>query len=173
MKIAATVFGILAVAAFGLSFQCRRRKDILLVNILSRVFYILQYLLLGALEGAVFDLIGAAAALPAKKKDSSFVMAHRKGILAAIFALLLLSGVLLYRSPWSLVPLAGVAFEIAGLWMDRERAIRLVSLAAQPFWLAYNIHSGAYGSVAGNVFAAVSILVALMRYAKQENNKST
>ncbi len=169
MKLFATVFGILAVIFFGLSFQCRRRKDIVLVNLVSRIFYILQYILLGAFEGAVFDLIGAFAALPAKAKDTPFIRKWRIYILVAIFALSAVAGVLTYRSVWSILPFAGVCLEIAALWLDRETQIRVVSLLAQPFWLSYNLYSVAYGSAAGNVFATVSIVLALVRFALRKN----
>lgn len=165
----ATVFGILAVIFFGLSFQCRKRKDIVLVNLVSRIFYILQYILLGAFEGAVFDLIGAFAALPAKAKDTPFIRKWRIYILVAIFALASIAGVLTYRSVWSILPFAGVCLEIAALWLDRETQIRVVSLLAQPFWLSYNLYSAAYGSAAGNVFATVSIVLALVRFALRKN----
>lgn len=169
MKPFATVFGILAVLFFGLSFQCRKRRDILIVNLISRVFYILQYLLLGAFEGAAFDLLGALAELPAKAKDTAFVRRWRICILGGIFALAAVAGVLTYRSPWSILPFAGVCLEIAALWLDREKQIRVVSLLAQPFWLSYNVYSAAYGSAAGNIFAAVSIVLALVRFSSRKN----
>jgi len=168
LKQLATVFGILAVVFFGLSFQCRKRRDILLINLISRIFYILQYLLLGAFEGAIFDLIGALAALPAKAKETGFVRKWRIFILGGIFTLAILAGVTTYRSLWSLLPFAGVCLEIAALWMNREKQIRVVSLLAQPFWLSYNIYSAAYGSAAGNVFATVSIVLALVRFSMRK-----
>lgn len=172
MKLLATIFGILAVIFFGISFQCGKRKNIIFVNLISRIFYILQYLLLGAFEGAVFDLIGAGAALPAKAKDHRLVRKWQPLILAAIFSIVAVAGILTYRSLWSLLPLAGVALEIAALWIDRERGIRITSLLAQPFWLVYNLYSAAYGSAAGNMFATVSIALALARFSDVKAHKA-
>ena len=45
-----------------------------------------------------------------------------------------------------------------------ERAIRIVSLFAAPFWLVYNALALAYGSAIGNAITIVSITVAIIRY---------
>ncbi len=164
MKILANLAGAAAVVIFALSFQCKTRRSIIWVNLLSRVFYILQYLLLGAVAGAAFDLLGALAAWPAGQKDKKLVQKYKIPILMVIFALVAGAGVALYQNLWSLLPLAGVVFEIAALWLSREKHIRLVSFLAQPFWLAYNLHCLAFGSAVGNVFTMVSITVALLRF---------
>ena len=64
----------------------------------------------------------------------------------------------------SLLPILGVIFETLALWMQKERRIRAFSLLGAPFWLAYNLLSGAYASALGNVFTLVSITVAIVRY---------
>ena len=42
------IIGILAVAAFLFSYQQKKRTNIILFNVISRVLYIIQYCLLGA-----------------------------------------------------------------------------------------------------------------------------
>ena len=54
----AHILGVLAVIAFLLSFQFKTRRNIIAVNLTSRLLYILQYIFLGAFEGAVLDFIG-------------------------------------------------------------------------------------------------------------------
>lgn len=164
----ANLVGIAAVLFFALSFQCKTRRGILRVNLLSRVFYILQYLLLGAFAGAVFDLLGALAAWPADQKQKSFVQKHKATILCALFAAVVAAEVALYQNLWSLLPFWGVVFEIAALWLSQERSIRMVSFLAQPFWLLYNLHCYAFGSALGNALTMTSILLALWRFAKQK-----
>ena len=56
MKIIANIIGIAAVAMFVLSYQLKTRRGIIFFNAGSRVFYVLQYILLGAFEGAVLDI---------------------------------------------------------------------------------------------------------------------
>ena len=57
MYIIAQIVGILAVATYLLSYQLKKRKHIILVNATSSFLYVLQYTLLGALEGAAIDIL--------------------------------------------------------------------------------------------------------------------
>ena len=70
MKLAANIIGITAGAMFVFSYQCKTRRGILLLNAGSRVFYVLQYLLLGAFSGAVLDITALAVSLLAQRKDN-------------------------------------------------------------------------------------------------------
>ena len=66
MEIIANIIGIFAVVTFVLSYQMKTRKGIVLCNSVSRVLYVVQYLLLFAFEGAVLDIVGIAAAVLAQ-----------------------------------------------------------------------------------------------------------
>lgn len=68
----AHILGVLAVATFLLSFQLKTRRNIIAVNLTSRLLYILQYLCLGALEGAVLDSMGLLSSLVAQQKGRPF-----------------------------------------------------------------------------------------------------
>ena len=57
LEIIATVIGGIAAAVYVASYQCKKRNWILFLGALSRVLFILQYVLLGAFSGAVLDLI--------------------------------------------------------------------------------------------------------------------
>ena len=46
MEILANILGLIAMAMFVLSYQCKTRRSILFFNAGSRVLYVLQYILL-------------------------------------------------------------------------------------------------------------------------------
>ena len=54
----AQVVGLFAVATFLISYQLKKRKNIIVCNAVSRVLYIIQYIMLGAFEGAILDILG-------------------------------------------------------------------------------------------------------------------
>ena len=68
MNILAFIIGLAAVACFLLSYQMKKRKGIILINATSRALYILQYILLGAFDGAALDISGMIASLLAGKE---------------------------------------------------------------------------------------------------------
>ena len=76
MKILANIIGIAAVAMFVLSYQLKTRRGILFLKAGSRVFYVLQYLLLGAFEGAVLDIVALLVSVLAQRKDSGWLKTH-------------------------------------------------------------------------------------------------
>ena len=68
MKTLALIVGLTATAFFLLGYLMKERKRIILFNVTSRVLYILQYVLLGAFEGAALDIAGAAASVLRRKR---------------------------------------------------------------------------------------------------------
>ena len=78
MNYIAQVVGIFAVAMFLLSYQQKKRKNIILFNATSRVLYIIQYILLGAYAGAVLDVLGTVSSVAAQNKDKGFIKRHTK-----------------------------------------------------------------------------------------------
>ncbi len=164
MNTIALIVGLAAVALFLLSFQFPKRRAIIACNVASRVLYILQYLLLGAFEGAAMDISAIPSSVLAARKHLPFVTRNRWGILAGVNGFIIALGILVWQDRLSWVPIVGVLLETNAMWFTREKHIRLLSLACLPFWLFYNVRCGAYGSALGNVLAAVSIVSAMLRY---------
>ena len=80
MKILANVIGILAVIMFVVSYQLKSRRSIIFFNAGSRILYIAQYILLGAFEGALLDMIAFLISLIYRAKDTkrSFISTIRE-----------------------------------------------------------------------------------------------
>lgn len=159
----AHILGVLAVITFLLSFQFKTRRNIIVVNLISRALYILQYIFLGAFEGAVLDFMGFLLSFFARYKEKDFVKRHFKIIIAVVNLLLLAIGIAMYENVFSLFAIGGIICEITALWLTKEKNIRILSLFAAPCWLVYNLANSAYSSVIGNVLVIVSIAVAMIR----------
>lgn len=165
--IIAQIIGLAAVALFLLSYQQKERKDIILMNTVSRCLYILQYILLGAFSGAVLDVLGAVSSAVAGKKHTEFVKKHTKLIIIILnFSIVFVGGVIavINRSLLDVFPIIGVLLHTSAFWITDEKIIRRVSLLGSPFWFVYNFLSRAYGSSLGDLFTMVSIIVAMIRY---------
>ena len=168
MQTAALIVGLAAVFFFLLSYQFPKRRAIIACNVVSRVLYILQYLLLFAFEGAAMDISAIPSSFLAARKHTPFVQKHKVAIIAAVNAFVIGIGILVWRDWLSWVPVVGVLFETNALWMTREKHIRWLSLVAAPFWLFYNLRCGAYGAAIGNVLVIGSIVMALIRYDRKK-----
>ena len=164
MEKIAFAIGLLAVAFFVLSYLQKRRGVILATNLTSRVLYVVQYLLLGAFEGAVLDVLGAASGAVANTDEREFVKKNKRVVFIGINAIIIVAGILLYQNIFSLFPLVGILFQTDALWLKKEKYIRIVSMLGCPFWFTYNFVSGAYGSCIGDVLSFAALGVSLLRY---------
>ena len=171
------ILGFLAVATFLLSYQQRKRRNIIFCNVLSRILYIVQYLLLGAISGAVLDILGAVSSVIAEKKEHPAFKKRVRTVFLSISAVIVAAGVvicLINKNPLDLLPVAGVLLHTGAFWLSDEKWIRRVSLMGSPFWLVYNFASHAYGSAVGDLLTMGSILVAMVKFrdrgAKKEHN---
>lgn len=164
MMVFAQITGLAAVALFLLSYQQKKRKNIILCNAISRVLYILQYFLLGAFEGAVLDILGTVSSVMAQNKDKGFIKRNIKLAVILINLIIVVAGLSLYKDIFSLCPILGVMLHTSAFWITEEKTIRKVSFLGSPFWLIYNIASRAYGSALGDILTMVSIGIAIYRY---------
>lgn len=164
MKYIAFIVGIAAVTLYLLGYQQKKRKSIIVFNVTSRALYILQYLLLGAYEGAMLDMAGIISSVLARKKDRPFVKKHLKWFIVGVNLFIVAMGLVTYKNPYSLLPIGGVLLHTSAFWITDEKKIRWVSLLGCPFWLAYNLISGAYGSCIGDILSILSLLIAIFRY---------
>ena len=169
MILVAQIIGFVAVGVFLLSFQPKQRKYMIVLNVTSRVLYVLQYLLLGALSGAVMDVLGSVSAILASKKHTPFVKKYEKLLLAVINALIVAAGVAIAvaNKRWiDLLAVVGVLLHTCAFWLTDETQIRWVSLVGSPFWCTYDILSRAYGPAVGDALSMASIIIALIRHRK-------
>lgn len=167
MKILAQIIGFIAVIIFLLSYQQKKRANIILFNVTSRVLYIIQYLLLGAFSGAILDVLGALSSIIAGKKHTEFIKKHKTAVIVSVNTVIVAAGVtiaVINKSWLDLFSLTGVLFHTCAFWLDDEKIIRRVSLLGSPFWFIYNFCSNAYGSSVGDLLTVGSILIAMYRH---------
>ena len=171
MKLSAQIIGLFAVAAFFLSYQQKKRKNIIIWNVTSRILYIIQYIMLGAFEGAALDVLGTASSFAAQKKDNRIIQKHLKLFIIIINSIIIGVGLLLYENIFSLFPIIGVILHTSAFWLNEEKVIRIISLCGSPFWLVYNLASCAYGSAIGDILTMLSIAIAIYRYDIRQKNE--
>ena len=167
MDIIPQIIGLIAVVTFLLSYQQKKRNNIIALNVISRCLYILQYLLLGAFSGAVLDVLGAVSSVIAGKKHTEFIKRHTKAVIISVNACIIVAGLsiaFINKSWLDLFSLTGVLLHTSAFWLNSEKIIRRVSLLGSPFWLVYNFLSRAYGSAVGDVLTMCSIIIAMIRY---------
>lgn len=167
MNFWANAVGFVALVVFLLGYLQKKRSNILLLNLISRILYIVQYIMLGALAGAVLDVAGALATVLAQRKNSPFIKRHLKLVIIAVNIAIIASGIyvmIVADDKFGFLPILGVMMHTNAFWLDDEKKIRRLSIIGSPFWLAYNFVSAAYFSCVGDVLSIVSLGVSMYRY---------
>lgn len=173
LLIVSQIIGVGAVALYLLSFQLKKRRQIVWCTCLSNALYVLQYILLGAFSGAVMDFLSTLSSFFAGKKNTPQFKRHNKLIAILSCGLIVAAGVtpaVIRKDPVELLPIAGALFQTGGLWFENEQTIRKFGLAGAPFWLIYNFISQAYGAALGSVLAICSVVIAMVRYRKKRED---
>ncbi len=131
--------------------------------------------MLGAIAGAVLDILGAVSSVVAERKAHPFIRRHTRAVFISINVIIAATGIaicIINQSPLDLLPIAGVLLHTGAFWITNEKIIRRISLLGSPFWLVYNLASHAYGSALGDLLTMASIIIAMIKYrdkSKKEN----
>jgi hypothetical protein len=159
------LIGFVGVLFGVISFQPKKRKNILRFQLLSNLFWVIHFFLLGAVTGAALNGAGALRAYLFDKYNKR--TSQSQWLLIGVISLMVALVLLTWQGWISLLPMIGMIVATIGFWQRDEQRIRLFLLFASPWWLSYNALSGSYAGVVSEVLATTSILVALWRYRRQ------
>lgn len=132
-------------------YQSNNRQYMLALATVAACLFASHYFLLGAMTGAVMNLIGAAR---------SFVFMHVKPRKSNRWVLYLFLGAAIvataatWHGPISLLALAGTGCSAVASWQRNPRLIRRFALATPFPWFVYAILTG---SIAGMVVEMMSL----------------
>lgn len=161
--IIAQVFGVFGMIAMLISFQMNRKHNLLWMQILSCIFYIGQYLCLGAFSGCMMNFL----AMIRNFTYSRFKKTPRYLIGVFVLATVIIS-FFTFSGPISLLPcLATLVFTI-GLSSKNMTLVRLADLVACALYLVYNLNVEAYTGAVATVLEATSTLIAMARFDKHK-----
>ena len=154
--------GLVGIATFFLSFQCRNNRRLFLVQFLAYVFLSAHMLLLGAVTGGISYIINVlrSACLASKRK-----FAHSRSMCAVLCGMQLAALALTWNGWISILPVAAnIAATIAG-YTHNPRKIRVAGMFINsPLWLIYSIIVGSWAGILDEVITETSIIVSILRY---------
>ncbi len=154
--------GIVALMLALLIYLFRARQKILVTKLLADACWTVHYFLLGAYSGACLNFIAIGRELVFFNRD------RRKWAGSAVWVYIfigvtVISGLLSWQGPVSLLPMVGSVFSVVALWCRDPFHIRLLSLPMILLWLVYAVISGSPSAMICNILSAVSIVVGLAK----------
>ena len=175
IEIIANGIGLVAITLYVLGYLQKTRKNIILVSVISKVLYVLQYILLGAISGAILDIVGALSSILAERKNKiGFIKKHTVLFVVIMDSLMIAGGAVLFfvfGDKYAIFSTLGVLLHTSAFWIDDEKKIRKLSFCGSPFWFIYNFMSKAYSCCIGDLLSMVSIVTSMIRYGDFKKNK--
>lgn len=156
------ILGILAFLFYVFSIQNKKKKNILLMQLISNIFYALSYLILQAISAVLIDGLSFIRCLIYYHFD----IKHRKCPLWIVLILVILSiviGVFTVRNVFDAIPIIISIIYIISTWQDSVKMIYISFIITAVLWIIYNFYIGTYTPMIGNVFEIISGLVAMYR----------
>lgn len=162
-QILAQGIGFISFLFIVLSFQNNKRSLILLFLIIAQTSFVIHFVLLGAWTAVAMNAISAVRTYVFHQKDKKD-WAKKRIWFYLFFALFWVTGFLVWEGPYSLFPILAMSAETIGLWMEKARYIRLLSLIPRPLWFIYSFIVGSYAGMVTETFVFCSILIGIFRF---------
>ena len=163
------LIGIGALAAMALSFYQKGKRQIMLWQIAAFAFFILHYALIGALSGALCNMVQIISMLLFAARDR-----FHWPVLAAAIPIFLCYGVLAwhsYESPLALLPVIASLIGMLPFFQSKETVIKIAAIISDSLWLIYTVSVHSYSGTLTNAFLIVSTLGSLLVGRKQKNTE--
>lgn len=162
MKLAAQIVGLIGIACSLLSFQQKKRNNVMLFQMSASALFCIQLFMVGAITGGCIDSISfvRTAVFSQNQKKWASSPLWLWGFMAAM----IITGILTWQNIFSILPIIGSVLSTLALWMKKAKHIRIISLFVGPCWLIYNLIHGAYTGALNELLAMTSIIIGICRH---------
>lgn len=179
MDLAAQIISLAAMAFNCLSYQQKRQKGILTLQLFGSALFGLSYFLLGAMAGALLNVVAILRALVflnAKRFRAEhpawmtvFTLAY-VGSYVLIFTVFGVETTAL-RMGMELLPVLSMVLSTVSFRYGKGKMTRRFALVCSPLWLIYNIYSGSIGAIACESLNLVSVGIGIYRHDRKAVNQ--
>lgn len=153
---------IFALLSWAVSYHFKSRKSILLAQLVSVIFWITHFGLLGAYTGAALSAVAALRLIVFSfKKKNNWV--SKPFVLVAFIVALIVSTILTFSTFWGIFALAGGIFATLACWQYDQNKIRLLFIPSHVCWIIYDILVGSYGGAITEAILGLSTIFSLLR----------
>ncbi len=174
IEIIGQIIGLFAMAFNILSYQCKKQKTVIVVQLTGAALFATNYLMLGATIGGILNLIAAFRAIIFINKDK-FHADHILwfiGFVASFIAVYILNFTVFGREPTlfnfmiEVLPVVGMIALTVGFRLKDAAGIRKCGLISAPSWLIYNVVVGSWGATICEILTLISIILGMIRHDK-------
>lgn len=172
IEIIAQAIGIVAMVFNILSYQGKKQKTVITLQLFGGLLFAVNFWLIGAKVGGILNVIAVLRALvflfkDKLKADSVFWLI---GFILSYIVVYILTFTTFGTelTPWTLIrellPVIGMTALSVGFRLKDAANIRKCGLVSSPAWLLYNIAVGSWGAIICETLTLISIFVGMFRH---------
>jgi hypothetical protein len=153
-------------------YQIKNSRLLILCQMVGNMFFMAQYMLLGAFSGSVIVLISVVSSFLISFKGRR-TWADWKGWPWLFSLLSAVACALTWRNAYDLIAMtANIAFILTG-WTKNGKVIRVGKLTAvAPLWITYNLLVHSYAGIVSELIGIASTIASIWRYGLKELDKA-
>ena len=171
MVTAAQIIGVFAMIFNIWSYQQKKQKYIIALQLFGSALFTVHFFMLGAYMGGLLNAVGIVRAIVflCKNKLKSEHVLWLIGFILIYILSYVLTFTLLEKkfNPINAIvevlPVIGMTATTFAFRCKTAKTTRLLGLVSSPAWLIYNIVNFAIGAICCEVFSLISIIVGLIR----------
>ena len=175
IEIIAQAIGIVAMVFNILSYQGKKQKTVITLQLFGGLLFAVNFWMIGAKVGGILNVIAVIRALvflfkDKLKADSVFWLI---GFILSYIVVYILTFTTFGTelTPWTLIrellPVIGMTALSVGFRLKDAANIRKCGLVSSPAWLLYNIAVGSWGAIICETMTLISIFVGMFRHDKK------
>jgi hypothetical protein len=158
-------FGIITLILYVVSMQMKKKENLLILQISSNIFFVLQCILTNALTGTA--LVSLAIA-----RGVVFFIYKKRELNPSIITLLVFkfaiitSTIFAWEGIISLFAFFANINNLSAQWQDNMKLLRILTISGCILWMIYQFHAGLYAAMVTEVCIIISSIAALWKFRK-------
>lgn len=169
-NILAQVFGLIGLVIIVSSFQCKKNKFFFLFQGIGSFMFFLNFILISAYAGALFNLVNLIRGLLFSKEDKKLwklILVELSYTACFIFSLTLIRGEGIMAFVSALLPYVALVAMSVLMWKGNGTHIRIFQVTLMsPAWIVHNIFNFSIGGILCESFNMLSTIISFVRYGK-------
>jgi hypothetical protein len=168
-EIIAQVFGLIGLVIIVLSFQCKKNKNFFLMQGIGSLAFVINFLLINAYAGALFNLTNLIRGLLLSKEDKK---PWKLVFIIALYTVCFGFSSYLIWGDWFMIFIAALPYVTlvamtVFMWMANGKYIRYFQVSLMsPAWIVHNIFNFSLGGILCESFNMISTIISFIRYGK-------
>ena len=155
------IIGAVAFSLFSYSFFKKSKKEILYIQILAYIGFIVHFYLMDAPTGTMCNIIGLISVILlyffADNKEK------KRFLIFTLIALLILLSFITYENIFSIFPITASVITFLSFLSKNKNLIRLIGVISASLWLIYAIIIVSYSAI---VFETITVIATIVAYLK-------